>query len=248
MQEKRFPLKFEAKAISKNNHAQGNGFCFSSPRWEFTQWLASTFRKGKFLQNWMEMNFTLWLVLRHKLLLPVYKGFMLARYFTCRKAFIQYVASLTVFFPFTSLHFGVCNDRWVCVTPCNCQPPQWLRAVSVGINGTNGNGWAMRTSHFYTPTWVGDASRVTLSLASDGIQDQNQKLNSIPQAGGSELPDRGRWEMTPEDLAASPGMRSLTLSTQRHWQQHPAMWGARTQATLESAIRSPPGMDKSLQF
>ena len=32
MQEKCFPVKFEAKAISKNNHAHGNGFCFSSPR------------------------------------------------------------------------------------------------------------------------------------------------------------------------------------------------------------------------
>lgn len=161
------------------------------------------------------------------------------------------MASLSVFFfffPFTSLHFGVCNDRWVCVAPCNCQPLQWLRAVSVGMNGTNGNGGVTRISHFYTPTWVGDASRVTLSLASDGIQDQNQKLNSIPQAGGSELPDKGRWEMTPEDLVASPGMRSLTLSTQQRRQQHPAMWGARTQATLKSAIRSPPGMDKSLQF
>lgn len=73
-----------------------NGFCFSSLRGEITQWLALSARE-KFLQNWMELNFTLWLVLRCKLLLDVYKGFMSVSYFITRGPFMPYVASLSVF-------------------------------------------------------------------------------------------------------------------------------------------------------
>lgn len=74
-------------------------------------------------------------------------------------------------------------------TPDDCQPPGWLRAVSVGINGTAAcNGGAARTSHFLYPSLSVQCLHSHINSCIGGHSRRNQKFSSIPQAHGSELP------------------------------------------------------------